>query len=307
MSSSTRPSVPTTRRARSTGPRPTSGPVRRSLSPHRPEPVGRRARWPWLTVAGTLLVVVILVAVSVAGRFGPAPARAGDPARQPAPTAVTTALASVPAAVLAQIGVPKDVTIPQAVVGPTVPVLEGPGAKPEVLYVGAEYCPYCAAERWALITALSQFGTFHGLKVIHSSPGDPAGPDTPTLSFVGATYTSPWIDFVPVELYTTDAGGGTIRPLMHLTPAEQALVHRYDGAPYTTQPGAIPFIDVANRYVQVGAAYSPLVLSGLSQTAIAGQLGSARTPLAATIDGSADGLVKRICSVTGDAPAACQA
>ena len=33
------------------------------------------------------------------------------------------------------------------------------GGKPEILYVGAEYCPYCAAERWAMVVALSRFGT----------------------------------------------------------------------------------------------------------------------------------------------------
>jgi hypothetical protein len=260
-----------------------------------------------LAVGGTVLIAVVLVAVAVTGGSGPARAGAADPSEQPAPAAVAADLASVPATVLARVGVPADVTVPQAVHGSAGPALVGSGAKPEVLYVGAEYCPYCAAERWALVTALSQFGTFHGLKVVHSSPGDPAGPNTPTLSFVGATYTSPWIDFVPVELYTTDADGGTIRPLMHLTPAEQALVRRYDAAPYTTQPGAIPFIDVANRYVQVGASYSPLALAGLTQTAIAGQLATAATPLARAIDGSADGLVKRICSVTADAPSACRA
>ena len=72
---------------------------------------------------------------------------------------------------------------------------------------------------------------------------------------------------------------------MHLTPAEQALLTRFDTAPYTSQPGAIPFIDVANRYIQVGAGYSPLALAGLSQTAIAGQLAAARTPLAQAVDG----------------------
>ena len=36
--------------------------------------------------------------------------------------------------------------------------------KPELLYIGAEYCPYCAASRWPLIIALSRFGTFKGLR-----------------------------------------------------------------------------------------------------------------------------------------------
>jgi hypothetical protein len=32
-----------------------------------------------------------------------------------------------------------------------------------MLYIGAEYCPYCAAERWPLVMALSKFGTFSNL------------------------------------------------------------------------------------------------------------------------------------------------
>jgi hypothetical protein len=46
------------------------------------------------------------------------------------------------------------------------------GGKPEVLYIGAEYCPYCGTERWSMIVALSRFGTFRGLKEIRSSPTD---------------------------------------------------------------------------------------------------------------------------------------
>src|SRR5215471_17073708 len=33
------------------------------------------------------------------------------------------------------------------------------GGKPEMLYIGAEYCPYCAAMRWSMAVALSRFGT----------------------------------------------------------------------------------------------------------------------------------------------------
>ena len=38
--------------------------------------------------------------------------------------------------------------------------------RPEVLCVGTEYCPYCAAQSWALIVALSRFGMFTGLRTI---------------------------------------------------------------------------------------------------------------------------------------------
>ena len=41
--------------------------------------------------------------------------------------------------------------------------------KPTLLFIGAEFCPYCAAERWAIINALSRFGSFTGLQTITSS------------------------------------------------------------------------------------------------------------------------------------------
>jgi hypothetical protein len=59
-----------------------------------------------------------------------------------------------------------------------------------VLYAGAEYCPFCAAERWALATALSRFGTFTNLGTTASAGGQEYAPNTATLSFHGATYTS---------------------------------------------------------------------------------------------------------------------
>src|SRR5580700_9849016 len=70
--------------------------------------------------------------------------------------------------------------------------------KPEVLFIGSEYCPYCAAQRWAMVNAFSRFGTFTGLTTIHSSSSD-SYPNTPTLTFYGSTYTSKYISFTSVE------------------------------------------------------------------------------------------------------------
>src|SRR6266702_3251914 len=47
-------------------------------------------------------------------------------------------------------------------------VLKGSNGHPELFYVGGEYCPFCAGERWAMIQALSRFGTFSNLKQIQS-------------------------------------------------------------------------------------------------------------------------------------------
>jgi hypothetical protein len=49
--------------------------------------------------------------------------------------------------------------------------------KPIVLYVGGEFCPYSAAERWSPVVALSRFGAFSNLALLRSSSTD-MFPDT---------------------------------------------------------------------------------------------------------------------------------
>ncbi len=46
------------------------------------------------------------------------------------------------------------------------------GKSPAMLYYGAEYCPYCAAERWAMTAALARFGTWSNLQITASSHTD---------------------------------------------------------------------------------------------------------------------------------------
>jgi hypothetical protein len=78
------------------------------------------------------------------------------------------------------------------------------GGKPEVLYVGAGFCPYCAALRWPLIVALSRFGSFSGLTPDRSAITAGSGqrepyPATPTWTFHGSSYASKYLVFTPVE------------------------------------------------------------------------------------------------------------
>ena len=177
--------------------------------------------------------------------------------------------------------------------------------KPEMFYIGAEYCPYCAAERWAMIVALSRFGTFKGLATVHSAVANGAGnaepdPDTPTWTFVHATYSSPYLTFTPVEETTNipDPSNGTYTPLQTPTAAQQALVTKYVGP-----QGAIPFIDFGNKYLISGVSYDPAVLHGLSWATIATDLSNPSSPVAQAVDGTANYLTAAICKMTGNQPA----
>ncbi|HEY3879299.1 MAG TPA: DUF929 family protein, partial [Trebonia sp.] len=178
--------------------------------------------------------------------------------------------------------------------------------KPEMLYIGAEYCPYCAAERWGMIVALSRFGTFKGLATIRSAERNGAGtaepfPLTATFTFVNASYTSKYLTFTSVEELTNipDKATGGYTPLQTPTAAQQALIQKYDAA----NQGAIPFIDYGNKFMSVGASYNPGVLSGLSWTQIAGDLSTPSSAVAQGVLGTANYATAAICGLTGDQPA----
>src|SRR5437899_2872696 len=107
--------------------------------------------------------------------------------------------------------------------------LTGASGKPETFYLGGEFCPFCAAQRWPLIIALSRFGTFSGLKSSASSAAIEF-PNTPTFTFHGATYTSQYVDFRGLETSDRDRN-----PLDTPTSAEDQLFTKYN------PQGTIPF------------------------------------------------------------------
>ena len=170
--------------------------------------------------------------------------------------------------------------------------LTGAGGKPEIFFYGAEYCPFCAAERWSMIIALSRFGTFTGLQTTTSSSTD-VYPNTVTFTFKSAVFTSDYVDFRAVE--TTDRDRN---PLQSPSAAEQQLVNRYDTG------GSIPFVDFANRYAFEGAMYTPDVIGGMSWLAVAGTLKDPTSAQAKAILGSANLITAAICKMTSDQPAA---
>ncbi|HSY16362.1 MAG TPA: DUF929 family protein, partial [Jatrophihabitantaceae bacterium] len=131
-----------------------------------------------LPVALVIAVAAVLVIVKVAGGGG---SPASGQAATAASTSVITDVTSVPASVLNSIGTGTAQALPKAI--SAAPLTQD--GKPRVLYVGAEYCPYCAAERWAVVVALSRFGTFAGLGQTASSPSD-VYPSTATLTFRGS-------------------------------------------------------------------------------------------------------------------------
>jgi hypothetical protein len=148
-----------------------------------------------LIVCGSVGIVLALVAGLIVAKLVRAPARATS-ASAVADPAVARQITSIPAATFNAVGAGTATGL-KAISGQPELTVNG---KPELLYMGGEYCPFCAAERWAIAAAVSRFGTPSGLHFIHSSPTD-VYPSTPALSFYKSRYTSKYLAFVPVEWY----------------------------------------------------------------------------------------------------------
>ncbi|HEV2536155.1 MAG TPA: DUF929 family protein [Streptosporangiaceae bacterium] len=260
--------------------------------------------------------IVVVIAVVVAFIVVKANSKPGSSTSSNGPTgsalaSVVSNVTGVPASTLNTIGAGGGAVTakPAAITGGTALTANG---KPEMLYMGAEYCPYCAAERWSMIVALSRFGTFSGLSTVHSASVNGAGgtepyPNTPTWTFHGATYTSKYLTFTPVEMETNipDKSNGGYTNLETPTKDQQALLNKYDVPPYVPagSNGAIPFIDFGNKYLVAGASYNPQVLSGLSWAQIASDLKNPDSAVAKAIGGAANYITATICKMTGDQPA----
>jgi hypothetical protein len=260
-----------------------------------------------LIASGSVIAVIAIVVAFIVIKANNKPS--GSSSNGPTGSAlasVVSKVTNVPASTLDKVGSGSFTGKIQPVSGGT-PLTSG--GKPEMLYMGAEYCPYCAAERWAMIVALSRFGTFSGLSTVHSSTTDTPA-NISTFTFHGSSYTSKYLTFTPVEMQTNvvDPATGNYPTLETPTSAQQALINKYDAAPYTTQPGAIPFMYFGGKYVSVGASYDATVLSGLKWDQIAADLSNPDSPVTKAIAGTANHITATICKMTGNQPAsACTA
>lgn len=211
---------------------------------------------------------------------------------KPVPQSLLASMA-VPDSVAASIG--KGAATTQVMANATGPAYES-GGKPAILYIGADYCPYCAITRWGLIVALLRFGNFTGLTYMTSSPDDVA-PSATTFSFYNSTYSSQYVSFVPVELAGNKPVNGTLPVLQTPTATENAILAKYDPR------GGIPFMDFANVTVEAGANYQdPTILVGSNWTYIAGRLDNTSTVESMAIVGSANIYTAAICNADGNQP-----
>lgn len=259
----------------------------------------RTARFAWGAVVVILAGVIALFVYALTN----SPVTLQTVRRTVTAPGVVTQISTVPPKVFDTVGVsaPGTPLVPPTVLAGQPALLAG--GRPEVLYVGAEYCPFCAAERWPLIVALSRFGHFTSLFNMQSAANS-VFPGIQSFTFVHAVYRSPYLTFTGVEQYS-DAltTTGSFTRIATLTPRQSQLVASYRGAatPAATA-GSYPFIDIANRMVTSTSGFSPAVLVHQSQAAIAAGLTQSDTPVTQAVVAAANFLTAGMCAATGQRP-----
>jgi thiol-disulfide isomerase/thioredoxin len=252
------------------------------------------------SVVAVLAIVVAFVAVGLNHNNSSGSSGSTSTTGTVLPASVQKDITTVPASALDKVGigsVPSFMASSEGGAPPISAISDTPltsNGKPEMLYIGAEFCPYCAAMRWSMAVALSRFGTFttplHG---IHSSSTD-TDPNTPTLTFYKSSYSSPYLTFTPVENETISRG-----PLQSTTAAQQALWEKYDSS---ANGVGYPFISFGNKYVIKLPIYDPGVLAGMSWAQVATALHNPNSQVAQGALGAANLITAAICKMTNGQP-----
>ena len=160
--------------------------------------------------------------------------------------------------------------------------------KPVLVYVGAEFCPYCAVERWPLIMALERFGNFTNLH--YTTSADDEG-DYATFTFVNSSYTSNYIAFRAYE--DEDRAYAPLQTV----PANYSAVWSSFGSGF-------PFLDFENTYViKVSILPFPDIIGGKNWTAILNDI-STSDSVGLQIREAANLITGVICKITQGAPVA---
>ena len=238
-------------------------------------------------IAAVVAVVVVIAAVVVGVVVANRPA---DTSTTPASgaDAALAKLTSLPLSTLDSAPAPTAQQAPTKLPGASPLTQDG---KPKVLYVGAEYCPFCAMERWALIGAMSQFGTFSGLKPTTSSSTD-VHPDTPTWSFTDATFASDVLAFQGVE--TEDREG---KPLQTLDGENAQLFQKYN------PNGGIPWITYGGTHATSGATVGATALDGKTYDQIIAGIEDPSSTIGKAVDPAMTMITAQLCEMTQGKPA----
>ncbi len=154
--------------------------------------------------------------------------------------------------------------------------------KPVVVYIGGDFCPYCAVERWALIISLSRFGNFSNLHYMASAANEG---DLATFTFTGSSYSSKYVSFQPIEQEDRD------RNVIAAIPANYS-------AQFTN---TYPFVNYGNKYILQTLIPDVGIIAGKNWTQIMTDITSGDNTGAQMLEG-ANAISALVCNLTGGQP-----
>jgi hypothetical protein len=158
--------------------------------------------------------------------------------------------------------------------------------RPLLVYIGADYCPFCAIQRWPLVIALLRFGNFTNLQTMASSSSEG---DYITFTFHGSSYTSKYLVFQGFEQEDRNT-----QPLDSV-PSNYTGVFSQFGSSY-------PFLNFGNRYIISGSMIAPETLAGKEGlTPVFNDISSSDS-LGTQIREAANVITALICKITSNAP-----
>jgi hypothetical protein len=163
-----------------------------------------------------------------------------------------------------------------------------------VFFMGAEYSPYCAAERWAIVRALQKFGQWDGLKQTMSAARDESFLNLPTYDFTNATYNSTYIEFASRETKDRE-----FKPLQKLLKTEEKLVRKFN------PNKEIPFLLIGGRFMQIGSGFTPKIFIGHTFRQTETELKKVESEIRKTIDDEAN-IISALLCVCGLPPELCR-
>jgi thiol-disulfide isomerase/thioredoxin len=183
--------------------------------------------------------------------------------------------------------------IPKKVLGKFMQVssqsLRRPSGKTLVFFMGAGFCPFCASERWAIVSALTNFGSWEGLVETASADHDEKYLNIPTLNFAAAKYTSEYVEFVGRE--TADRN---FEPLQELDERDYEILDTFN------PDQIIPFLLIDGQFMQVGSGYSPQLLEGMNHAKVKEEVQNPASTVGRAIKLEADNITALICKSIGD-------
>jgi hypothetical protein len=153
-----------------------------------------------------------------------------------------------------------------------------------IFFMGAGFCPFCASERWAIVRALSNFGSWQGLVDTTSADHDEKYLNIPTVNFAKAKYTSDHVEFVGRE--TADRN---FEPMQELDEIDYEILDAFN------PDQIIPFLLIDGQFMQTGSGYSPHLLEGMDHAKVKSKLSNPASSVSKAISTEAEIITSLIC------------